>query len=85
MKPKDLLDRAARGDVRNVKFTDLQKLLDALGFQQSRIRGSHHFYIHPTIDEIVNIQPMGRQAKPYQVRQVADLTARYSLKVEKDQ
>lgn len=82
MKPHDLLDRASRGDVRNVRFADLQKLVEALGFEAERVRGSHHTYRHPGVREKVNLQPDGRQAKPYQVRQVADLAARYSLKVE---
>ncbi len=82
MKPRDLLDRAARGDVRNVRFADLERLVTALGFEAKRIRGSHHYYVHPGLDEVVNIQPQGRQAKPYQVRQVAELAARYSLNVE---
>lgn len=82
MKPQDLLDRAIRGDIRNVRFGDLQNLVEALGFRMKRIRGSHHYYVHPTVDDVVNIQPVGRQAKPYQVRQVAELAERYSLKVE---
>jgi predicted RNA binding protein YcfA (HicA-like mRNA interferase family) len=84
MKPEELLARARRGDVRNVSFADLQRLLVALGFELDRVHGSHHLYLHPRIRERVNIQPVsGRQAKPYQVRQVADLAALYDLKVDK--
>jgi predicted RNA binding protein YcfA (HicA-like mRNA interferase family) len=84
VKPKQLLDRASRGDVRNVSFGDLQRLVEALGFEQDRIRGSHAIYRHPEVRERVNLQPHGRQAKPYQVRQVVELAARYSLAVESD-
>ena len=82
MRPRQLLERAARGDVRNVRFTDLQRLVEALGFRLDRVRGSHHTYRHPGVRAIVNLQPQGRQAKPYQVRQVVELAARYALSVE---
>ncbi|MFN2569194.1 MAG: type II toxin-antitoxin system HicA family toxin [Candidatus Dormibacteria bacterium] len=84
MKSGDLLDRAAHGTVSNVRFADLQHLVEALGFQRQRIRGSHHTYRHPALRTTVNLQPQGRQAKPYQVRQVARLALLYSLKVEDD-
>jgi len=84
MKPRELLDRARRGDVRNVRFGDLQRLVEALGFRLDRVRGSHHTYRHPGVRAIVNLQRQGGQAKPYQVRQVVDLAARYALTVEDD-
>jgi predicted RNA binding protein YcfA (HicA-like mRNA interferase family) len=84
MKPRQLLDRAARGDVRNVRFADLQRLVEALGFRLERVRGSHHTYRHPDVRVMVNLPSHGRQAKPYQVRQVVDLAARYALAVEDD-
>lgn len=68
-----------------MKFADLQRLVEALGFEMKRIRGSHHYYVHPDLDEVVNIQPQNSQAKPYQVRQVAELVERYSLRVDHPQ
>ena len=82
MKPKDLLDRAARGDVSNVRFGDAQRLVVALGFTLIRISGSHHIYKHPDIPKLVDLQNQKGQAKPYQVRQVVDWAERYSLSVE---
>ena len=82
MKPRELLDRASRGDVRNVRFTDLQRLVEALGFELDRVRGSHHTYRHPGVSAILSLQPQGGQAKPYQVRQVLAVVARYALAVE---
>jgi predicted RNA binding protein YcfA (HicA-like mRNA interferase family) len=84
MKPKELLARAAQGNLRNVKFADLQRLAEAMGYRLKRVNGSHHVYVHPDLDHLLNIQPNGRQAKPYQVRQVAEIAARYSLRVEND-
>lgn len=82
MKPRDLLDRAARGNVSNVRFTDLQRLVLALGFHLARSQGSHHIYSQKDVPELVDIQDRKGQAKPYQVRQVVELAERYSLRVE---
>ncbi len=62
----------------NIRFTDLLALLCRLGFDE-RIRGSHHIFTKDDLDEIVNLQPHGSQAKPYQVRQVRQLILRYEL------
>ena len=62
----------------NIRFTDLLALLRRLGFEE-RTRGSHHIFTREDLDEIVNLQPHGSQAKPYQVRQVRQLILRYEL------
>ena len=48
-----------------IRFSDLQKVLTAFGFQ-CRIRGDHFIYWKNGIDEIINLQPDGSKAKPYQ-------------------
>ena len=53
----------------NVDFDDLCNLLEQLGFEK-RIRGSHHIYVMPGHNVMINMQRDGRMAKPYQVRQV---------------
>ncbi len=63
---------------RNVKFDDLRWLLKRLGFDE-RIRGSHHIFTKDEVEEIINIQPKGNQAKPYQVKQVRNLMTKYKL------
>ena len=65
---------------RNIRFSDLQKVLTTLGFQ-CRIRGDHFIYWKNDIDEIINLQPDGSKAKPYQVRQVRNLILKYHLEV----
>ena len=65
---------------RNIKFSDLQKILDVLGFQH-RIKGDHFIYWEDGIDEIINIQPDGNKAKPYQVKQVRNIILKYGLEV----
>jgi predicted RNA binding protein YcfA (HicA-like mRNA interferase family) len=85
MRPSELLARIQQGHLTNVRFNDAQRLLEALGFELDRTRGSHHIYRHPTLREKMNLQPVGRQAKPYQLRQVLQVVERYDLKVEDPQ
>ncbi len=63
---------------RNVKFDDLRWLLKRFGFAE-RIRGSHHIFTKDGVEEIINIQPKGNQAKPYQVKQARNLMIKYRL------
>jgi len=74
-----LLKRISSGDVRNVSFSDLVRLVEGLGFELTRITGSHHVFVHPNISELVNLQDVKGQAKPYQVRQLLKLVERYNL------
>jgi hypothetical protein len=67
---------------RNIKFADLQKILDVLGFQ-CRIKGDHFIYWKEGIDEIINIQPIGNKAKSYQVKQVRNIILKYQMEVRK--
>lgn len=63
----------------NVGFEDLRHLLDRLGFQE-RIGGSHHIFMRPDVEEILNLQPRtGGKAKPYQVKQVRQVILKYKL------
>ena len=65
---------------RNIRFSDLQKVLTAFGFQ-CRIRGDHFIYWKNGIDEIINLQPDGSKANPYQVKQIRNLILKYHLEV----
>jgi hypothetical protein len=62
----------------NVPFVGLRRLLLKLGFGE-RVRGSHHIYWKDGIEEILNLQPKGSKAKPYQVKQVRHLILKYRL------
>ena len=63
---------------RNTLFADLQTALDRLGFQ-CRIRGDHFIYTKDGVEEIINLQPVGNKAKPYQVKQVRNIILKYQL------
>ena len=78
------LEKVLRGvSDANVDFDDWRQLLDGLGFQE-RIRGSHHIYTKDGVIEIINLQPKGSKAKPYQVKQVRTLILKYKLAGEND-
>lgn len=62
----------------NISFSDLQGVLDRLGFS-CRIKGDHFIYTKEGIEEIVNIQPRGNKAKPYQVKQIRQIILKYRL------
>lgn len=56
----------------NVTFAELCSLLEQLGFEK-RTKGGHHIYTKKGVEEIINLQPKGSKAKPYQVKQVRNL------------
>jgi hypothetical protein len=60
----------------NIRFDDLCGLLQAVGFRR-RIRGDHHIFVRDGVAEILNLQPLGSKAKPYQVRQTRALFGKY--------
>ena len=62
----------------SIRFTELTHLLRAIGFNE-RIRGDHFIYYRNDIEEIINLQPKGAQAKAYQVKQVRNLILKYHL------
>ncbi|MBI3010200.1 MAG: type II toxin-antitoxin system HicA family toxin [Candidatus Omnitrophica bacterium] len=74
-----LLEEVLRGTAdANIQFGGLCQLLQSLGFRE-RIRGGHHIFVKDGIEEILNLQPKGGKAKPYQVKQVRKVIVRYRL------
>jgi predicted RNA binding protein YcfA (HicA-like mRNA interferase family) len=84
MKPCKILEQILAGSL-NVSFRDFCKLVEAFGFQLSRVSGSHHIFIHPNVRELVNAQEVGGKAKPYQIRQFLKLVEEYNLELEDDE
>jgi len=68
--PERTLAKLLRGTSdANITFDDLRRLLLRLGFDE-RTRGSHHVYRRTGVAQRINLQRDGKDAKPYQVRQV---------------
>jgi hypothetical protein len=64
---------------RDVRFDDLLRVTEAFGFVLKRVSSSHHILLHPAVPDGLNLQPDGRKAKPYQVRQLVALVEEHHL------
>jgi predicted RNA binding protein YcfA (HicA-like mRNA interferase family) len=84
MNRKQLLRRLVQGHLHNVAFADFGNLVEGFGFRLLRVSGSHHIFGQPDCPELVNLQNVGGQAKPYQIRQFLRLVERYNLIFEPD-
>lgn len=67
----------------NLLFDQLRVLLGRLGFDE-RIKGDHHIFTRNGVEEILNLQPRGGKAKPYQVKQVRNVILKYKLHLKNE-
>lgn len=67
---------------RAISFRDFEALLRAFGFEHVRTNGSHRQYVHPLVPRPFPVQPEGKDAKRYQVREFLELVEEYSLYME---
>lgn len=81
-KHEKLLRKLSAGKFTNVSFGEFKSFLLSYGFDLARISGSHHIFTHPGMREIVNIQNVKGEAKPYQIRQALQLIEKYNLQVK---
>jgi predicted RNA binding protein YcfA (HicA-like mRNA interferase family) len=82
MNLRKLLKKLAQGDLGNVAFGDMVGLVSGFGFILKRTRGSHHIFAHPHIPELINLQEVSGEAKPYQIRQFLRLVEKYNISLE---
>src|SRR5208283_4218278 len=80
MNPRKTLAKILAGS-RNIRFADMANLVAGFGFHLSRTSGSHHIFSRPGIPELVNLQEVRGEAKPYQIRQFIKLVERYNLRL----
>jgi virulence-associated protein VapD len=71
---------AAKTDT-GISFSDLRHLLKELGFTE-RIKGDHYILTMQGVSEIINFQPKGALAKPYQVKQIRNIIRKYRWKMK---
>ena len=69
-------------NLKNVKYNDFVIILEAFGFNRTRGEGSHNIYKNEAVKEIINIQNVNGEAKPYQIRQFFSIVETYNLKME---
>ncbi len=67
----------------SIAFHELTGLLERLGFQR-RSKGNHHVFTRPDIEERIDLQADGPNAKRYQAKQVRDILTKYGLGDEDD-
>ena len=66
-------------DGRALTFAEFERLLVAYGYRRSRQDGSHVAYRHDGIRDTRIIQPKGKDAKPYQIKQFLDKVDQFAL------
>ncbi len=81
MNRKKILQKILTGS-KNIRFSDMMILVEGFGFTLSRTDGSHHIFTRPDIPELVNLQDVKGQAKPYQIRQFLKLIEKHDLRLE---
>jgi predicted RNA binding protein YcfA (HicA-like mRNA interferase family) len=81
MNRRKLLKKILDGS-KNIRFPDRVNLVEGFGFSLDRVSGSHHIFMHPEVRELVNLQNVGGQAKPYQIRQFLKLVEKYNPALE---
>jgi predicted RNA binding protein YcfA (HicA-like mRNA interferase family) len=82
VKSARLYQRLLDDPKREVSFRDFARLLAAFGFTLDRTVGSHRQYVHPAVPRPLPVQPSGKEAKRYQVRQFLDIVEEYGLHIE---
>ena len=81
MGKKKKLHKKAINSPTNLSFKELCSLAEYVGFEFRNQTGSHKIYKHPVINEMINIQPEGNKAKPYQVRQLLGIIDKHGLDI----
>ena len=81
MKIRKLLDKALRSP-KSLRFSEAVRLAEAFGFRFDRTVGSHHIFVHPSVDQLLNLQDEGGQAKAYQIKQLLKLVEQNALDIE---
>lgn len=87
MNNKELFERIQK-EQNNVNFNDFIKLVKAFGYVQlkKKVSGSHsHQFIHKTYPtSYLNLQPDGKEAKPFQIKQFLKQVKTYGLLLENE-
>ena len=81
-KPGKLYKLLLQSTNRSVDFRDFIAMIVAFGFANVRTKGSHKSYAHPTCSALLVLQPKGKDAKRYQVREFLDIVEEYGLSLE---
>ena len=78
-KSSDLYERLLANPALIISFRDLERLLEAFGWQHKRTKGSHRHYLHSSVPFVLTINPDGKSAHRYQTRRLLELVEEYGL------
>jgi predicted RNA binding protein YcfA (HicA-like mRNA interferase family) len=81
-KPAKLYALLLQSTDRSVDFRDFLAMIEAFEFVHTRSKGSHRSYTHPDCPALLVVQPKGKDAKRYQVREFLGIVEEYGLKLE---
>jgi predicted RNA binding protein YcfA (HicA-like mRNA interferase family) len=81
-KPSKLYALLLQSTNRSVDFRDFIAMIEAFGFVQARVKGSHRVFAHHTCPKPLVLQPKGKDAKRYQVREFLDIVEEFGLTLE---
>ncbi|GGY93699.1 type II toxin-antitoxin system HicA family toxin [Novosphingobium colocasiae] len=79
VKPAKLYAQLLLSTDRSIDFRDFVAMIEAFGFRHARTKGSHRSYVHPDCPAVLVIQPKGKDAKRYQVREFLGIVEEYGL------
>ena len=77
MSKMEKLIRAMRNNPANVRFEDVCKVAESIGFHLRGQSGSHRTFARKGEQMLLNFQNVKGKAKPYQVRQLLDMVDKY--------
>lgn len=81
-KPAKLYALLLQSSNRSVDFRDFVAMVEAFGFANVRTKGSHRSFSHPASVRPLVLQPKGKDAKRYQIREFLDMVEEYGLTLE---
>lgn len=81
MNKQKLLKKILSGS-KNIQFDEFVKLITAFGFVLVRVSGSHNIFKMDGIDELINIQNVRGEVKPYQIKQFFSIIEKYNITLE---
>ena len=83
-KPEKLFAKI-KNNPQDVRFDEICKIAEVLGFRYKGGKGSHKVYSRKGIPEILNFQNVKGRAKPYQVKQFLQIIEDYNLTMKEGQ
>ncbi|MBW8051437.1 MAG: type II toxin-antitoxin system HicA family toxin [Cytophagales bacterium] len=81
MNKKKLLQKIVSGSYRNISFNDFVTLVQSFGFEFVRQKGSHQIFWNKEVGELLNLQNVGGEVKPYQVRDFIKIVEENNLQL----